>query len=556
MVIKEFRHSIELDDYNFTIYDENGVAQEDWADVSADTKTIEIDFGKDMVESALTASTIVVKDAEDNVIAYTPGYEVQVYTITFDDALTADMTYTVTVNAGLLSEDGYVVNPATSIEFTVAGEGGSEEEEDDEDVIFGDDFNTAPTTWVKDPLLATEDDGTGNMLTVARSNSDSCAQTSITPLSTGVYEISYAVKPSSTEISSIRLIDSAGGYQALIAMCPEGGGTFTLVTGRESSVANTSKIASGLPTGEWYDVYAIVDMGKKQVVSVKVTNRTSGTEYTRTQGSYNFDTFASTWKTATKIDTIGFYMYSGDGTNKAYLDDFKIKAYYKTPELGADSVKLYAGETLQADYQNVNPLLNRITLDFGTIMDESTLNNTNIKILDKDSNNVPVSFAYADTVCTITLPQGVEPNGEYTLSVAKAVANKKGTQLLNPYSLTFKTTETILKAPITGFKVSGTEVTALSQLAKDNELVIEFDYENSTNEPVELYVIVAYFSGNEMKSVSFIPKEFAADVLMGAQTATHTVKDLTGIDLIRVMVWDGLDTLHPLSPSVDIDNIQ
>ena len=189
-------------------------------------------------------------------------------------------------------------------------------------------------------------------------------------------------------------------------------------------------------------------------------------------------------------------------------------------------------------------------------MDETTLNNTNIKIVDKNSNNVSATLSYADRVCTITLPDGLAPSSEYTLSVSGEVLNKKGTAILNPYSLTFKTTKATLKAPITGIKLSGADVTALSQLSKDAQLDVEFTYENSTNSPAKIYVIVSYYQDNVMKTADFIAKEFTVDEKMGTYTVPHTVKDLTDVDLIRVMVWDGLESIHPLSLSVDIDNVE
>jgi len=549
VAIKEYKYSINISDEDFTVYDVNGEVQEDLTSVSDKTNKVEIFFGKDMVEENLTDSTIFVKDSEGNVVASTASYDNQVYTLTFDNALIPGMTYTVTVKAGLQSEDGYIIKSEKTIEFTVSVP------ELDEDIAVYDDFNYLNDTeckWYKDKLVVTEEDGNGGMLTIGGTNNDKAAQLSVAPaLTSGMYEISYKFKPSVTTPSFLCIMNGGSLYHTIVAAIPDGTNTVTLQTGRPADANQAGAImASGMPVNEWYSVNAVIDVSNKRVVNVKITDK-DGKEYTH--AAYSFDTYAQTWKTGTQVDRISLNGTATSETDRPCLDDLVIREYYQTPELTANSVVLYAGETVQEDYQNVNPLLNKITLDFGTGMDGATLNTTNIKVVDKASNAVAISIAQTDRGCTITFPQGVNANTEYTLSVSTDVANKKGTKLLSPYTLTFKTAKASLKAPISSIKVGETEITELSQLAKDNQMVIEFAYENSTKEAKTIYVIVAYYEGNRLVTVDYITRDFTADITMGTYQATHTVRDLANINLVKVMIWDGLTTIRPISDFIDID---
>ena len=68
----------------------------------------------------------------------------------------------------------------------------------------------------------------------------------------------------------------------------------------------------------------------------------------------------------------------------------------------------------------------------------------------------------------------------------------------------------------------------------------------------DLYFVVAYYKNSfkELADVEFITTPFNGTLTNGEYEFEHTFKTVEGADSIRFMMWDGFDTLLPLSSSV------
>ena len=154
----------------------------------------------------------------------------------------------------------------------------------------------------------------------------------------------------------------------------------------------------------------------------------------------------------------------------------------------------------------------------------------------------------------MTLAADLEVNTEYVLNITTDITNILGEALADSAAYEFKTDSGIVSAVMGMANVDGNAVTSFASLNAGDLIKVPVTYVNSTGKAKDLYFVVAYYKNSfkELADVEFISTPFDGTITNGEYEFEHTFKTVEGADSMSFMMWDGFDTLVPLSTSVSI----
>ena len=239
----------------------------------------------------------------------------------------------------------------------------------------------------------------------------------------------------------------------------------------------------------------------------------------------------------------------------SYFDNISFMQIVDDPVVNAENLAFITAEGNQAeDLSSVSTTVNKITIDFGTVMNVETLSSETIKIVNTKTNEeIEYWPFYSNGVYTMELVKTLDKNTKYVLIIDETVANIKGVALDGEKTVEFTTEEGIFRAELKTFTVNNIEITKASELKKDDVLNVGYDYANTTGENKTLYVIVAYYNADRcLISVDYAEKAVDKSITSTTYYSEHKVPDMTEVTAVKVMTWDGWDTMRPLSLSREL----
>ena len=270
------------------------------------------------------------------------------------------------------------------------------------------------------------------------------------------------------------------------------------------------------------------------------------------------DVEASVVRTVTSKDIPGYESLSeltgieiGMWTNndtECLIDNVKAERIVTAPVLSAETVAIKDyNENVITDTTKVTPAISEIALNFGTQIDEATLDGA---ITLTDSDNSAVAFDYAlssdGKIVTITPTAYLKGGKTYSLSVAKTVANVYDMTMDAAFNMQFETAADFAKAELT-------TLPKLSDITTGSTVTIGGNFINCTDSSKNLVWVVAYFSGNRLVYAD-ASKETPISAVYGKTTLgqTYTAPDMTGVDRVEVYLWNGMTTMVPFADATPI----
>jgi len=369
---------------------------------------------------------------------------------------------------------------------------------------------------------------------------------------TGKYELKFSVRPDTKADEYLFSFDgnvpyssNLQWYRLAFFTTPNNGQIHGWINGKNewASTYNDNRFQTSYQTECWYDVTAVFDHTAMTVdVTIKGgTLDSEGAKYTidMPEGAY-FKQF--------KLQVADKTNNTADAT--CYVDNISVRRLIgDAPTINQDGVIMTDvwGNTVENNLTEVTPGIDKITLDFGTELITRTVKD---QITFKDDDGNSVAFAQSlDQLSgkyTMDITGILKPETTYTITVPDTVESAWNNTLEAEYNHIFTTAEG--KIDVRGSKVlkaDGNEAEALSDFAVGSEFKVNTEYANTKDVEACLSTIVAYYCGNRL---AYLDHSEVKTVESGEKSSFEPpfiVPDMTGIDGVKVFVWDNAKGMLP-----------
>ena len=304
-------------------------------------------------------------------------------------------------------------------------------------------------------------------------------------------------------------------------------------------------IMGNVESGKYYQFEFVVDTDNK-TYEMSYTDVATSTKSTQTLDSEKLPRLLDL-NSVSGIQ-LGFWDSKKDGSDTVIIDNVKAELIVTAPVLSAETITIKDyDENVITDTAKVTPAISEIALNFGTQIDEDTLDGA---ITLTDSDNSAVAFDYAlssdGKIVTIAPTAYLKGGKTYSLSVAKTVANVYDMTMDAAFNMQFETAADFAKAELT-------TLPKFSDIATGSTLTIGGNFINCTDSSKNLVWVVAYFSGNRLVYAD-ASKETPISAVYGKITLgqTYTAPDMTGVDRVEVYLWNGMTTMIPFADATPI----
>ena len=304
-------------------------------------------------------------------------------------------------------------------------------------------------------------------------------------------------------------------------------------------------IMGNVESGKYYQFEFVVDTDNK-TYEMSYTDVATSTKSTQTLDSEKLPRLLDL-NSVSGIQ-LGFWDSKKDGSDTVIIDNVKAELIVTAPVLSAETITIKDyDENVITDTAKVTPAISEIALNFGTQIDEDTLDGA---ITLTDSDNSAVAFDYAlssdGKIVTIAPTAYLKGGKTYSLSVAKTVANVYDMTMDAAFNMQFETAADFAKAELT-------TLPKFSDIATGSTLTIGGNFINCTDSSKNLVWVVAYFSGNRLVYAD-ASKETSISAVYGKTTLgqTYTAPDMTGVDRVEVYLWNGMTTMIPFADATPI----
>ena len=443
------------------------------------------------------------------------------FVMTINQTLSDTASYTLKASAEVMDMDGLT----TGKEFETVITTGTIEENSQTAPLLVETWDGIVEGWVlnniTEPYLYTVDEAHGKSATMQKVDPEKQGEfTKKFPTqSNGAIKVRYSVIANGNNVY-VCLKHENYEYQ----LC--------LIGDKDGVYADLSQgvLIADIVRGEWITLEHIVNLDT-QSMTTKVFNATGALLATKTEkGKLDFNGTVA-------MNQVSVFNFRNWGQTEVYFDDIVIEPYSIPPTLSEESVQMtdHFGNALQASW-TVTPAIHTISIDFGTRMDESTLSEITIKKENEDA--VPFTESFSESIYTMTLTQGLEPDSTYVIFVPATVTNLRGIPISAPFSYEFETNDGKTEVGIMEVKKGGVAITELSQLVQGDTITVSIGYGNITNEPLPVTYVLAYYNGKKMVRMETITATLPTK--FGVHTQNFVVGDLTDVEKIKVFVWNGL----------------
>ena len=304
-------------------------------------------------------------------------------------------------------------------------------------------------------------------------------------------------------------------------------------------------IMGNVESGKYYQFEFVVDTDNK-TYEMSYTDVATSTKSTQTLDSEKLPRLLDL-NSVSGIQ-LGFWDSKKDGSDTVIIDNVKAELIVTAPVLSAETITIKDyDENVVTDTAKVTPAISEIALNFGTQIDEDTLDGA---ITLTDSNNSAVAFDYelsSDGKTVTIAPTAYLKGGKtYSLSVAKTVANVYDMTMDAAFNMQFETAADFAKAELT-------TLPKLSDITTGSTVTIGGNFINCTDSSKNLVWVVAYFSGNRLVYAD-ASKETPISTVYGKTTLgqTYTAPDMTGVDRVEIYLWNGMTTMIPFADATPI----
>lgn len=530
------------------IYEDETV--QDTAEVSPAANKIVVTFDRDVKESTISQDTVMLLDSDGKELAYNGSFLDNVYTMVPNATFDAGKSYQVYVD-GVESIYGAAMESPVTLDFTIAGEAALDKTESAKSFeITFDDISSIADLENAEAVIATTDPVTSDEI-------------SLVPDTNGgnYLKITAGRALRITGFENIKTADRVIlEYDGMLSDTTTSGigGTFMAPTGGNNShgmrvawdramyPGNTTSVSHTAVADAWYHVKMDFDP-KTGLISSEVTVPEGATEVPAKTDEQESGT-------AIKDGLFAFDLHRNARSSTAYYDNFKVTFVYNTPEVTADDVTFVTaeGEAIK-DLTKVPSTATAVKVDFGTTIDTTTLTEDNVYITKKDDTTKLNYYpTYSGTVLKLSFADSLNLKTDYVLNIS-GVKNLAGEEI-EVTAIPFTTGEGEVKATLAGLKSStGVAITNIEALKTVKTATIEIDYKNSTQEAQTINVIVAYYSGNQLKKAELVKTE---NVLANVTAMTYkyelTAPDLTDVTEVKVMSWNAFSSMRPMSESITL----
>lgn len=304
-------------------------------------------------------------------------------------------------------------------------------------------------------------------------------------------------------------------------------------------------IMGNVESGKYYQFEFVVDTDNK-TYEMSYTDVATSTKSTQTLDSEKLPRLLDL-NSVSGIQ-LGFWDSKKDGSDTVIIDNVKAELIVTAPVLSAETITIKDyDENVITDTTKVTPAISEIALNFGTQIDEDTLDGA---ITITDSDNSAVAFDYAlssdGKIVTIAPTAYLKGGKTYSLNVSKTVANVYDMAMDAAFNMQFETAADFAKAELT-------TLPKFSDIATGSTLTIGGNFINCTDSSKNLVWVVAYFSGNRLVYAD-ASKETPISAVYGKTTLgqTYTAPDMTGVDRVEVYLWNGMTTMIPFADATPI----
>ncbi len=304
-------------------------------------------------------------------------------------------------------------------------------------------------------------------------------------------------------------------------------------------------IMGNVESGKYYQFEFVVDTDNK-TYEMSYTDVATSTKSTQTLDSEKLPRLLDL-NLVSGIQ-LGFWDSKKDGSDTVIIDNVKAELIVTAPVLSAETITIKDyNENVITDTAKVTPAISEIALNFGTQIDEDTLDGA---ITITDSDNSAVAFDYAlssdGKIVTIAPTAYLKGGKTYSLNVAKTVANVYDMTMDAAFNMQFETAADFAKAELT-------TLPKFSDIATGSTVTIGGNFINCTDSSKNLVWVVAYFSGNRLVYAD-ASKETPISAVYGKTTLgqTYTAPDMTGVDRVEVYLWNGMTTMIPFADATPI----
>jgi len=524
-----------------------GTVQSDLDAVNPATNTIEIDFGMDMDEVTLNSASIYVENAQTHEkVSHTSSYSDGVYTMNLSTALTQKTGYNLVLTTDVTSAKNVHVAENTSIAFTTSYTTIT----DDDAVVYEENFNDNKYSqrWTLRGSAATTGPDGSVALLLNRDGFDGSSTAEATlskALTEDIYDVEITFKYNSGENMYFELQDSTTSkvYVPFAVLA----NTFRIgrsSEGRENTICNVSP-------DTWYKTKSTINLseGTAKMILYSIDGVQLAASDTVSFTAYNSG-FGLSKITGMRI----FAEANAANSTSVYVDDIKITEVFSAPTVSASSVRIYTIDNEEiTDFSSVSTLTNRIDINLGTKMKGSTITNENILLATSGGESVPFVLSASGKVISLSLSEFLQADTEYVLTLKSDLESRSGDTLGRDVTVKFVTGASIVQCDLLALSLNSEAVEGLSELSEGADATIDFDYKNSTGEAQQLNVIVAYYKGDALLRAQYVTENVPGTVTAETYKVNYEIGSLDGVTLIKVMVWDAFDKMHPLSDSIQIE---
>ena len=372
---------------------------------------------------------------------------------------------------------------------------------------------------------------------------------------TGKYEMSFDIKPNASTFAN------GSNWEAIVMQWSLGSSNsdswHDMKLGTSAGANQTGEINIDkfwlfgqemvIDPNEWINVKVIYDCAEETITATATQGDVSVT------GTAGFTNTTSSVTGSPKVifeaQTVNEVKYEG-----VYLDNVVISAKGEdnAPVLSADNIKLYADDVEQTA-SKAGAFTNTIKVTFGQEMWPDDMTDEKIYVVDKNGNKVQgeINYEYANGVFTIVYKDGFTAGETYTVKV-DVVRNIGGIVTLQAYEKSFKVVDGIF-AELVSITQGGEVITELSELSA-GAAKINVNYSNSTDDTPVLHLITAYYKGGALVLAEYFDKTPDENTKTINYELDYVVKTVDGgYDEVQFMIWDGFDSLKPLSAPISLE---
>ncbi len=305
---------------------------------------------------------------------------------------------------------------------------------------------------------------------------------------------------------------------------------------------STGNIGTPLEGNTWYTVECAVDITGKSSTTI-VTPKAGG-------ASVSFSGTLTSGNTANEI----YFQENnnGNGEHPIYIDNLTIEETIGVPKSNGVTFVKY-DDTTSTALENVSAGTKEIVVGFSADVDNSTLNDDTVTLVNKTTNTtVDYTGEYNATEKTWTIPVAnyLDPSAAYELTVTSAVQNGDGESApLYRYAFTTDAGEYKVTSIVA---YNGNEVVdEWADITEDTTITVKANVINTTGVDNTLLLICAGYNGDEVKACAVSNTKAVTkdqkNIIVEDITLTVDKDDMTTVKLFG---WD--NTLDYLTTGVNV----